>query len=422
MKPKTQDGDSSLESRYARGILLYRRGEYSQAVAELQPLQARKDMVGRIAKLYRGLSHRAMGVAALREGRFDSAEGHIREAMRDIGRHADLCSFLAALCAQTGRYEHCAAEMQRAAELKRDEPALLRRAAQAQWHAGRRTDALLTLLQAVRRFPDAAELHLQLGMFQAAEERYDDARRSLAAAAEIDCTSAEVHHMLGLAAAAGGDRRQAFASLQRAFELRPSDLMLAYQLALAARALAADGGNCAFVRLPEDLPAPEASRIRQIARYVIAEPDYVEAFLSLPPSGVDGELFALLCDIIRMALAEHPDYADMHWLCSRVLERLGNLSQAVAHAEKAVAVNPRYVQGLAQLGRLYAHAGRTLEAVAALERAIANGGDWADLHCLAGELLGQADRLPESRRHLERALQLNSEYTRAAEALAAFAA
>jgi tetratricopeptide (TPR) repeat protein len=279
----------------------------------------------------------------------------------------------------------------------------------------------MTIRQAVRRFGDHVDLHDQMGLFLAAQGRWPEAREAFSQAVQADCSRPRAHEHLGLAAAATGDIAAAVRSLQRAYELRPNDMVLAHRLALAAKAVA-QSGESVVIRLPEPAAKPTASHMASLARYVTAEGDFVDAFLALPPSEVDPELFGVLEAALQTALAQHSRYADLHLRASAVLHRMGRSPEAMTHARTAVQINGGYVRARLHLGKLCAEGGLDAEAIEHLEASIACGADWADVHCAAAELLGRRGRTREARRHLTRALQLNPRYERAAEAIAALAA
>ncbi len=411
----------SQVNHYTQGILLYRAGRYKQAIEELELLQGRDDLLGRLGEYYLALCRRSMGIEAMRQGRFDVAERCLRAAMESIGREADLPAHLARLYAQNGRFDRCVAEMEKNVVSDSDSVEAHRKLAQAQWRSGHRAEACMTLYSALRKFGCESQLWVQLGLFYAAEERFDEARQALQKAVNADCTNAKAHRYLAMAAAAQGDVEAARRSFQRAFELNPGDLMSAYQLALAAKATA-ENGLTVMLHLPELFLPAGGSEIRQLASYITQEPDFVDAFLSLPDSEVDTELFGMLLGVVQTALAEQPRFADLHYHCSRIFQRLGRTTPAIEHAQKAIQINPQYVQAMIHLGRLLASAGRLAEAIEHLEKAVADGGDWPDIHCLIGELMQQSSLRTDAKRHLERALVLKTNYPRAAEALASLAA
>ena len=406
---------------YAEGVALYLDGRYKQAVVELASARQEGGLLGQMAAYYQAMAHRALGIEALREGRFDEAESHFRQAARTIGKDADLASYLAALYARQRRYGECVDEMSCAAESSADDVAAWRKLAQAQWRAGQHEQARITLATALRKLGNRAELHIQMGLFWAAKEKFDEARKSFTSAVEADCTCADSHYYLALAASAQGDVIDAVRSFQRAFELRRDDLVVARQLAMAAAAAERQGHHF-VLRLPEAAATPEGSEIRQLAAYITSEPEFLDACLSLPDSPIDGELFGMLAGVVQMALAAHGGYADLRYHSSRIFARLGRLDEAIEQADKAVRINPRYVRAFLHLADLHARAKKPLDAVENIERAVACGADWPDVHCLAGEILARFDMPAEAKEYFKRALQLKAGYRRAAETMSALAA
>jgi len=225
---------------YARGVGLYCRGDHERAIEELDAVRG-GDLLGKLAVFYRAMAHRELGLRALRSGQYDAAERHLRSAAATIGSEARVGAYLLAVLARRGAGGQVPAELDRAAGADRQDEGSARLLAMAQWQAGRRMQAYMTILEALRNQGGRADLHLQLGVFYAAEGRYAEARGCFARAAEADCTNWEAHRYLALAAAATGDVRSALRSFQRALSLRPADTMLAYQLALSARAASHEG-------------------------------------------------------------------------------------------------------------------------------------------------------------------------------------
>jgi len=419
MRKRGRQGKAAAD-RYVIGMTCYRAGRCARALDELTPLNDRDDLIGRMSRFYCGLSEKALGLAAIREGRYAEAQQHLTRAMRLIGKRADLLEHLAGLHARAGRRDRCVATMETVAEISSD-PSARVKLALSQWGAGRRTEAMMTLGAAARAEPENAAIHVQLGLFHAAQERFVEAVQTLERAIRIDCENAGAHVHLGMALAAMGDAPGAVTTFQRALELRPGDILTAYYLALSARA-AASAGEPVALRVPEPQSHASAENVLPLVRYVCDEPDFAGALLSLPESPIDDELFGLLLAVVERALDEHPDYADLNLICARVLARLGRTDPAIDRAKNAVAINPRYAQALVELGRLCAGAGRCEEALVHLRRAIACGGDFADVHCLAGELLAQSGQRALARAHLRRALEINANYRKPSEVIAAIAA
>ena len=421
MRRNSVDIPTPSASPYGQGLALYHQGRYDEAAQVLAQVPHNGDLSGSVARYYLGMSHRALGAQAMSQGHLAEAERHLAAAAQALGRQGDLSSYLACLYARAGKPTDCLRQTDKALAGGADDSRAWLRHAQALWRSARPDEAQIVLRQALRRFGQQAGLHRQLGLFLAGQGRWAEAQDAFARAIQADCSRADAHEYHGLAAAATNNARVALQSLQRAYELRPNDMVLAHRLALTAKVVTQQGHPVA-IRLPEPASKPSPSQLGHLAHYVTAEGDFVDAFLTLPPSQADAELFGVLEAALQAAIAQHGDYADLHLRSSAVLARLGRTAEAVSHAETAVKINGRYVRARLHLGRLCADAGRDDEAVEHLEQAIASGADWADVHCAAADLLGSRGRLAEARQHLTRALQLNPSYSRATEAMASLAA
>lgn len=403
--------------------MLRGRGCFAQAAKELQGLIGQDDTIGLLSRYHYALAHRSLSGKALAAGNFQAAQRHLKTAMDAVGSDCGLGSVLAGLYARGHKPTECLRETEKASATRagKNSPEFHRRLAQAQWQAGRRQEAALTLSQAFRRFGPTGTLHLQQGLFHAAESKFPEARKSLARAAEALCDNPDAHRYLGLAAAAMGDAPAAARSFQRALDLQPDDLMLAYQLSLAARSAAAAGVDI-IVRLPAPKPIPTNGNLHALAERIAAEPDLVEALCSLPNNDLDNNLFALLAGAAELAIEDHPGYADLHLAASQAYARLGQHNAARARAETSLEINPAYIRARLHLAELCASGGLAAEAAGHYKRAVSDGADWPDVHLRASEALAGCGRNGDARRHLRRALELNAGFAPAAQALEALAA
>ncbi|MHC4716313.1 MAG: tetratricopeptide repeat protein, partial [Planctomycetota bacterium] len=290
-----------------------------------------------------------------------------------------------------------------------------------QWRAGRREEAVMTLTRALRELGDHASLHINLGLFYSAQEDLDRARHHFQQAVQCDCTSVAAYRYLGLVESARGDFESAARAFQRALALDPNDLMLMYQLFMAADATGRSG-RPVVLAIPEPFRCDSPSQIKRLAEYVVSEPDFVQAFLDMPVSEADEELFGVVLAVLHAALAGHPDYADLHYFVGLVLGRLGRPEPARGHLLRAIEINPEYRKALMALAELEAARGAAAQAVSYLQRAIACGADYPDVHVRIGELLVTLGMASLAREHFLRALRINSGYDRAARALSSAAA
>jgi protein O-GlcNAc transferase len=277
--------------------------------------------------------------------------------------------------------------------------------------------AVETLENTIREHPDPSDFRFQLGLLHASADRYEAAVEVLADAVQLAPQDAAIRQYMGLACGALGMLTQAVEHLMAAQKIRPNDSYVALLLTLAAKAASDSSVGVEILPLPPTTAPADQLAIEELGKLIIEEPEFVEAFLSLPDSDVDSDVFGMLAAILELALERHPDYADLYFHCSRVYARLGRTESAISQAHRAVEINPRYVQALIQLGRLYAHTDRRWQAIWRLQEAITSGGDYPDVHYLLGEMYrrdGDSERACEQYR---RALELNSTFTPAREAL-----
>lgn len=402
-------------------MAIFRNGQFEAAADALHSLAEGPELQARLAKYYCAMSHRGLGIELLQAGQYEQAGRHFRQAISLVGNRADLAEYLLVVYARTHQFEEAAAQAELRMEADANNPLAYLHLAQAQWRSARRPLALLTLKQALRRFGDNALLHMNLGLFHAADEQWDLAQQHLQKAVECDPASPQGWKYLGQAESVRGDFYKARQAFHRACTLDGSDLVTAYQLSLSA--LAADkAGFGALISLPEFARPAASSQIRQLAEYVAAEPDFVKAFLAMPPSPADEDLFGILVSVLRTALAHHPRYADLHCLLSQSLERLGELEQATQSARQAVQINPAYRQGLVQLARLEERRGQAQDALDNYRLALSTGADWPDVHLAIGQLMERTGQGAHAAEHYRSALKLNRNYLPASQALSHLAA
>jgi tetratricopeptide (TPR) repeat protein len=402
--------------RLRRGLASLREGRFEEAIAELEPLARRGQAPPPNALRHLADAHRQAGLAHFRAGRNGQAEAHLRRAAELQGPRPDVQDALAEIYARTGRFDRCAEELQLALPGRQGDAAAWRKLAQAQWRAGRRAEAHMTLDNAVRRVGERADVRLQEGFFYSAEGLLNEARRAYALAVEADPDSAEAHYYLGLSAAAAGNHREAVESLQRAAELGFPQELLVYQLALAARA-ARQAGIDVPVRLSSlrggaagrDDAAPSAELIAATLKSYEGRPGTALS------TGDRGQLESLLGAMGRALAAEDrstmnsPPSArvELHGYCAEALDLLGKADEALPHARQAAELAEGAVP-LVRLGKLCAKLGRREEAAGHLEAAVKKGADWADVHALLAELLLELGHRAQARSHLELALKRNA--------------
>jgi tetratricopeptide (TPR) repeat protein len=122
--------------------------------------------------------------------------------------------------------------------------------------------------------------------------------------------------------------------------------------------------------------------------------------------------------LLEELLASGRSFADAHHLLGLSLALLGHKERALAEFERALALNPRYIEANIHRGILLSELGRSEEAEAAFRAASdhGTGGDGtysrpvaarlANLHAELGEAYAEAGALPEAIGELRRAVTL----------------
>lgn len=404
-------------SAYQEGLAAFDAERYTDAIALLTAIQDADGLLGSLARFYLGQAQLQHGVNELRAGRNAAAARHLTIAREINPKASGLSRFIAACHAGQGRFDRAAAELERAADAGLGDVDQPIRLAHAFARDGKMPRAVETLVRVIDDQPHRVDVRLQLGLLYGAAEEFEDAICVLQEAVELAPLHAEIRQHLGLALAAAGDHREAIEHLSIAQKLRPHDAYLALLLTMA---LDAAGTTCIQLAIAPAVHVREQAddqSLDVLGELVTENSDFVEAFLSLPVSEVDADIFAMLAATLERALERRPDYADLYHHCSRVYQRLGMTSPAIRQARKAIEVNPRYVQALIQLGRLYAKTDESDAAIDRLEDAVRCGGDYPDVHCLLGELYRRGGNIAQARDAFRRALAINADYQRAHEAL-----
>ncbi len=360
------------------------------------------------------------GICLLNAGQYREAETAFRQALDRGCSDEALPSYLAA-CMLGQRKPGAAAEhLADAVERGEGRAASRIRHALAMSAAGRHVDAIGSLREGILADPESAELHFQIGLLLASLERYEEAELRFTQALSINRDHTEAMVNLALCCGARNAPAEALSHLQRVQARKPYDARIGLLLAQSASAVQQQGFS---VRLRADMPDGErmdnARGIEELSRVIEAEPDFVDAFLSIPVGQVDERIFAMLLETLEAALERQPEHAELHYHCGRVLARLGRSEDAISENERAVEIAPTFIRALIELGRLYQQTDRSTDATTRLERAIAAGAEYADVYYLLGNLYRDQGQVTRARSAYRRALVLNSKYEAAFQALEA---
>jgi tetratricopeptide (TPR) repeat protein len=115
----------------------------------------------------------------------------------------------------------------------------------------------------------------------------------------------------------------------------------------------------------------------------------------------------------RDTLAKNPNAWMAHNNLGPILQRSGNVSEAIAQYEQALRIEPDYAEAHNNFGTALTRSGRITEAVAHFEQALRINPDYAEAHYNLGLALVEQSRLREAMEHWERALQINPDFAEA---------
>ncbi len=381
--------------------------------------QARDNVARLLQTRYEAMNWVRRGVCLLNAAKFDEAADAFALARQLGSTDQSLPAYVSASLLGRGQAGAAAEQFARlAADMPGDTANRIRHAL-ALWTDGRADEAIDALRAAVRDNPECAEVHFQLGTILAALERYEEAELRFTQAISIDRTHAQSLVSLALCCAVRESPAEALTHLQRAQAHRPHDANIGWLLANAAKAAQQRGLSVRMkpALVPHDSPEDRAG-IEELSRIIEAEPDFVDAFLSIRNDAVDDGVFAMLLSTLQAALERQPEHAELHYHCGRVLDRLGRRGDAIDENEKAVALDPTFTRALIELGKLYHATDRTADATTRLEQAIKNGAEYADVYFLLGNLYRDQGRVGQAKSAYRRALALNAHYEAAQKALA----
>lgn len=407
---------------YRRGMEAFSAGRYREAIRLLTPLTAgRREARALISRYYLAQARHRLGVECFRRRSYREAIEHFRAAVQFNPSGGDVGRYLAACFA--GISDFPSAERQWTEDLAKD-PAnsdIRVRLAMALFKQGKQPGAEKLLRAGLQRSPSDSELNYHLGVMLASRDETAEATRCFKAALRHNDRHAGALERLAQCAAVEGRHHEVLPYLRGAYEADPSNPRVVLQMSLLLQSQIALG-QPPLIELNRAAATPlDPKAIERLAEVVVEEPEFVETFLSLPPSDVDAEVFLAVAATLERALAERPEFADLHYHCGQVYHRLGHTDSAIKHAEQATRINPRYLSALSLLGRLYADTDRNQVGIDRLQQAVEAGADYPDVHLVLGDLFCKERRWDQARTAYERALRLNGTFEPARKALAGLA-
>ncbi len=360
------------------------------------------------------------GLCMLNALKFDDAIASFNQARSLAASEEQLNTLLAAASIGNGDFTSAATQFKAAGDGGTNPQVSEIRAAHAQWSADCPDEAVMTLRRAIQVNPENAELHFQLGTFLASNDQLEEAELRLTQALSIDRNHVDAHVSLALTCGVRLDPKQAFNLLRHAQSLRPDDARIATLLTHSVRAAAQQGYAVTVSATVQGTShALPNAWIEQIATIVQRDPEFIDAFLSLPQESVNVCVYENLLRTLEQALQHLPEHAELHYHCGRVLDRLDRPFEAIKQNERAIDLDPTCIRAFIELGKLYQKTNRKADATSRLEEAVRAGADYADVHFLLGNLYRDQGRILKAKKAYRSAIALNKRYEKAKQALSA---
>ena len=113
------------------------------------------------------------------------------------------------------------------------------------------------------------------------------------------------------------------------------------------------------------------------------------------------------------AVRLEPDYGEAQYNLGVALSKLNRMPEAIEHWQQAVRIAPHFAEARNNLGFALLEQGKVAEAVAQFEQALRIKPDYAEVHNNLGNALMEAGRATEAMEQYKQALRINSDYSKA---------
>ncbi len=416
---------SLIRALYKEAMSLYRTCQYAQSGIILDKLIVETDDVSlqsNLIKYYHSRAWRKHSEQMILIGNYDSAVQALQKSVTSIPCSTGLIIFLANCFAksQNSGAENTGMDNAGIDGSVDAESAKLFKESASLYLSGK-VDQAIEILQEklIPSYPSNFEINYYLGIILAGQDKPFEAIKYLTKAVRLRPEHSDVHWKLGLAHASVSHIPESLHHLQQAHNLDPSNNWILSHLVLSALQGKRFGVNfdIKLNSIDNYESVGESYALNKLSELIAREPEFVTAFLELPKTDVDKEIFSSLLQIILRALENYPEYADLHYHCSCVWDRLGNTDNAILQTQQALEINPRYINALIYLAKLYQRTNRCAEAIDRLQQAIAYGANYADVHYMLAEMYRKQGRISQAKEHYERAIEINRNYGPAKQAL-----
>jgi tetratricopeptide (TPR) repeat protein len=262
---------------------------------------------------------------------------------------------------------------------------------------GRFDEAEAHYLKALEIEPDNAGTHINLGGILCVRGRLDEATAHFMRALAIEPQNAGAHLNVGNVFQAQGKLAEATAHYEAALGIKPGNAGAHFNL---GNLLQAQG------KLDDSMT--------HYRKALNIEPDHAAAHINLGNLLQAQGKFYDAIEHYRKALPRDPGNAALYNnLGGAILGAHGDLNDAAACFERALALEPHYAEAHFNLGNVFRDQGKLDEALSCFERALALMPDRPDFHNQLGNALRDQGKLEPAAECCKRALALDPNYAEA---------
>ncbi len=218
-----------------------------------------------------------------------------------------------------------------------------------------------------------------------------------------------------------GKYDDAMAILKRGMEFLPYSGILQKQLAVFWGALGKQKDSPAPGTLTRPASGP-AKRESDWLDRVALDSKMLDGVLNSPESSGDLPMLRELEGRLATLLQSQPYHADRQLGLARLQMKIGSLPDALISVQKALRVNPNYIEADRLRATILGKMGDHDAAIEVLQTLVRRGMDWPDIHCQLAQLQRTQGRAAEARSHLYSAIRLNPKFEQAKQMLEKWAA
>ena len=368
-----------------------------------------------------------LGTAAylLQNNRFDDAEKILREVIRTSPSNVDAHNLLGVVLDQIGNATEAEREYRNAIRLDRNAVSPLANLGVLLAKTKREPEAIRTFESVLRLKPDHHQAIVDLGFLYRTIGQYEKAVPLLEKAAAVQPNDYEVIYALGTALLETKKYDEASNYLTRAAAISPANADPVYALGSIAfqrgddetarnlfnRALELKPDYAAADFMLGELYAKHKNYLDAEKYYAAAaklDPLQAVYFVRYGGMFILTSRFALAVDVFKDAATRFPKNAPIQYFLALSARGVGDFDMAHTAVDRALAIEPNYVDALALAGALLMDHGDLTGAERPLRRAITINNRHYNANYDLGRLLLKTNRAAEALAFFQTAAKLNA--------------